>query len=67
MYHSIFDPVAYGFTSVLQLFKFLHEMVEIRNNVLYTKNEFMYSELNENIFKNDNILAAQVNSLNIKT
>jgi len=42
-------------------------MVEIRNNVLYTKNEFMYSDRNENInYELDNILAIQVNNLNIK-
>jgi len=66
LYHYIFDPTVYGFTSVLQLFKSLYEMVEIRNNVLYTKNEFMYSEWNENNYKHDNILAIQVNNLNIE-
>jgi len=62
LYYCIFDPIAYGFTSVLQLFKSLYEMVEIRNNVLYTRSEFMYSELSDTTnYKND-ILEIQVSN-----
>lgn len=38
MYHSIFEPKNYGFNSIMELFKSLDQIVEIRNNVLYQKN-----------------------------
>uniref|UniRef100_A0A2S2N8T3 Tudor domain-containing protein 5 n=1 Tax=Schizaphis graminum TaxID=13262 RepID=A0A2S2N8T3_SCHGA len=52
LYCTIFDPIFFGFTSIKQLFKVLDQMIEIRNNVLYPKNEF---KLYENMdFKNEN-------------
>lgn len=53
LYNIIFNPNDLGFVSITELFKILDKMVELRNNVLYTKTEF---KLSENIdFKNCNV------------
>jgi len=39
----------------------LDQMIEVQNNILYTKNENAYFVLDENInYKNNNISTAQV-------
>ncbi|XP_025209231.1 homeobox protein 4-like [Melanaphis sacchari] len=52
LYCTVLDPTYFGFTSIKQLLKELDQMIEIRNNILYSKNELI---LCENIdFKNKN-------------
>lgn len=53
LYCTIFDPIYFGFTSIEQLLKALDQLIEVRNNILYPKNEF---KLCENMdFKNKNV------------
>lgn len=65
MYHTIFDPAAYGFTSFIELFKALDEIIKIKDKVLYSKIEVV-SKLSSSVDgNNDNILTTQVR-LNIE-
>lgn len=53
LYCTIFNPIYFGFSSIEQLLKVLDQIIEVRNNVLYPKNEF---KLCENMdFKNKNV------------
>lgn len=53
LYNNIFSPDVFGFKSIKEMLKVLDNMVEIRNNVLYPKNEFtMYKQMD---LKNDYI------------
>lgn len=60
MYNSTFDPTIYGFTTILQLFNALDEIIKIKNNVLYTKLNFPFSEFYKNIKFYNNIPENQV-------
>lgn len=58
MYHTIFDSTSYGFTTTKQMVMVLDQLLEVRNNVLYTKNKLAYSTMYKNI--NDNNNSSQV-------
>ncbi|XP_022167875.1 putative uncharacterized protein DDB_G0277255 isoform X2 [Myzus persicae] len=40
LYHTILNPIDFGFTSIKQMLNVFEQIIEVRNNVLYTKNEF---------------------------
>lgn len=52
LYYTIFNPIDFGFSSIKQMLEVLDQMIEVRNNVLYTKNEFKFYEKED--LKNDN-------------
>ncbi|KAE9545241.1 hypothetical protein AGLY_000784 [Aphis glycines] len=56
LYCTIFDSIYFGFTSIEQLLKVLDQLIEVRNNVLYPKNEFKLCENMDFKNKNDYIL-----------
>lgn len=49
MYHTIFDSTSYGFSSTIEMFMVIEQLIEIRNNVFYTKHKQSYSNLYKNI------------------
>jgi len=53
LYYTIFNPIDFGFSSIKQMLEVLDQMIEVRNNVLYTKNEFKFYEKED--LKNDNV------------
>lgn len=55
LYNTIFDPIDFGFKSIKHMLKVLDQIIEIQNNVLYTKNEFK-------IYENDDLENENVNT-----
>lgn len=64
LYHTIFNPTDFGFISIMQMLKLLDKIIEVRNNVLYPKNEF---ELYANVAFNENVnIQVLLNILSLK-